>query len=132
MTVFNPLHDPSALETRLATCPGQVVACYCAQWCDTCRKYYDSFTDLASRNPERTFIWIDIEESPELLGDIDVENFPTIAVQDASHTLFFGALPPHIGHLERLIRRADRPIDPARAAPPLLRQSMAASRASNA
>lgn len=83
------------------------VVCYCAEWCDTCRQYLDDFRNLAGQWPNHTFIWVDIEETPELLDDEDVENFPTILIQDKGHNRFFGPLLPHISHLDALLRKAD-------------------------
>lgn len=50
-----------------------------------------------------SFAWIDIEDQPEFLGDVDVESFPTLLVQDGERTVFFGTMLPHIGHLDRLL-----------------------------
>lgn len=113
MPVFNSHTDRVALIQRLDTRPGLLIACYCAAWCDTCTQYRQPFEALAERLTDCTFIWIDIEESPELLGDEDVENFPTILLQDDRGTLFFGTQLPHIQHLERLIQSVQ---DPARVA----------------
>ena len=54
---------------------------------------------------------IDIEDEPEFLGDEDVENFPTLLVRAGGRTLFYGAMLPHIEHLDRLLRklRSDDP-----------------------
>lgn len=109
MPVFDPRTDLAGLRARLQAQPGLIVACYCAQWCDTCTQYREPFEALAQRMPSHTFAWIDIEENPELLGDEDVENFPTILLQDARGTLFFGTQLPHIQHLERLIRNVCDP-----------------------
>lgn len=80
-----------------------LVACYCAAWCDVCSQYRDKFETLARARPEMAFAWIDIEDHPDYLGDEDVENFPTLLVQHAARTVFFGPMLPHIGHLERLL-----------------------------
>ncbi|MBJ7262347.1 MAG: thioredoxin family protein [Burkholderiaceae bacterium] len=80
-----------------------LVACYCAAWCDVCTQYRDKFEALAQARPHMTFAWIDIEDHPDYLGDEDVENFPTLLVQHAARTLFFGPMLPHIGHLKRLL-----------------------------
>jgi hypothetical protein len=53
--------------------------------------------------PRHVFAWIDIEDHAELLGDEDVENFPTLLVQIGSKVVFYGPMLPHIGHLERLL-----------------------------
>lgn len=109
MSVFDPHSDLAGLRTRLHEHPGLIVACYCAAWCDACTQYRGPFEALAQRTPSHTFVWIDIEENPELLGDEDVENFPTILLQDQRGTLFYGAQLPHIQHLERLIQSVGGP-----------------------
>lgn len=103
MPVFNPQHDAVNLQASLAQAESLIVACYCAAWCDTCTKYRPSFDTLANQYPQYVFVWIDIEENPELLGDEDVENFPTVLIQAEQGNLFFGSLPPHVNHLERLM-----------------------------
>ena len=109
MTVFDPSTNRAALHARLQEQSGLIVACYCAAWCDTCTQYREPFEALARRMPAHTFVWIDIEENPEFLGDEDVENFPTILLQDERGTLFFGTQLPHIQHLERLIQGVGDP-----------------------
>lgn len=104
MPVFDPIHDKHTLLNRLHNGAGLTVACYCAAWCDTCSEYRPQFEALAEKWPRHAFIWIDIEESPDLLGDEDVENFPTILIQGSEGNLFFGTMLPHIAHLDRLIR----------------------------
>ena len=49
-------------------------------------------------------MWADIEDYPELLGEEDVENFPTIAIVQGKNVRFLGTLLPHIEHLNRLIQ----------------------------
>ncbi|MFC4200735.1 thioredoxin family protein [Candidimonas humi] len=93
------------MQSRLAARSGLVVVCYCAAWCDTCTQYRGDFEQLALRLPQHAFVWVDIEDSPELLGDEDVENFPTLAIQGTEGNRFFGTLLPYIGHLERLIEQ---------------------------
>ncbi|HUH39959.1 MAG TPA: thioredoxin family protein [Castellaniella sp.] len=113
MTVHDPQTDLPALRTRLAMHDGLRVACYCAAWCNTCTQYRPAFEALARRMPEALFIWVDIEDTPEWLGDEDVENFPTLLVQDAQGTRFWGTQLPHIEHLERLLKSAETlaPVD---------------------
>ena len=68
--------------------------------------------------PERVFAWIDIEEHAELLGDEEVENFPTLLVQLGDRVLFYGPMLPHIGHLERLLASLTQAAPPSRPACP--------------
>ena len=80
-----------------------VVICLCAQWCGTCRDYQAGFTGLRESFPEIDFRWLDIEDEAEQLGDIDVENFPTLFVRRGDSVLFFGTLLPHPHLLRRLL-----------------------------
>jgi thioredoxin 1 len=80
------------------------VACLCAAWCGSCREYRPEFDALAVRMPQLRFAWVDIEDAPEVAGDIDVENFPTLVIQRGELVLFCGPMLPHIGQLERLIQ----------------------------
>ena len=82
---------------------GFVALCLCAEWCGTCREYREAFENLAASLPEVRFRWLDIEDEAERMGDLDVENFPTLLVARDDVVLFFGTMLPHIGHLERLI-----------------------------
>ena len=80
-----------------------VVICLCAQWCGTCRDYRAGFESLAAGLDGVEFRWLDIEDEADALGDIDVENFPTIFVRRGDSVLFFGTLLPHLNTLRRLI-----------------------------
>jgi thioredoxin-like negative regulator of GroEL len=75
-----------------------VVACLCAAWCDVCTQYRPGFDALAARHPEALFLWIDIEDRADIVGEFDVENFPTLLIQHGDDVLFYGTtLPdPHI------------------------------------
>jgi thioredoxin 1 len=94
--------DPR-LAARLADPHALLVVCLCAAWCGSCREYQEKFSALALGHSQHVFVWLDIEEHAHLLDDEDVENFPTVLVQDSHTVRFFGPLLPHIGHLERLL-----------------------------
>ena len=80
-----------------------LVACLCAEWCDTCRDYRAEFNALGKEFPRHRFIWFDIEERSEQLGDIDVENFPTLLVASGEQVLFAGTMLPQISRLRRML-----------------------------
>jgi len=108
--VFLP--NSPALAQALEQPERTVVLCFCAAWCDACKAYQPKFEALGQQHPDICFIWADIEDYPELLGDEDVENFPTIAIVQGAQVRFMGTLLPHIEHLNRLIETMLRPSQP--------------------
>lgn len=80
-----------------------VVACLCAAWCDVCSRYRPGFDELAARHPDKRFIWIDIEDQADVVGDLDVENFPTLLIQRGDTVAFFGAVQPDLRQANRLL-----------------------------
>jgi len=104
MPLLSPDTDAVTLHARIHA--GQLlVACLCAEWCGTCRSYRTTFTALAARHPECCFVWVDVEDHADALGDFDVENFPTLLVQRGGDVLFFGPVLPHAGVVEGLLSR---------------------------
>ena len=81
-----------------------IVACLCAQWCGTCGAYRAVFEQLAQCHPGMHFVWIDIEDQAEVVGELDVDNFPTLLIQKNDVVAFFGTVLPDPKLAERLIR----------------------------
>ena len=50
------------------------------------------------------FRWLDIEDDAEEMGDLEVDNFPTLLVEREGAQLFYGPLPPQHEHLKRLLQ----------------------------
>jgi len=82
---------------------GWTVACLCAAWCGTCTSYRAAFDGLAARHPDKTFVWIDVEDQAGVVGDLDVENFPTLLLQRGDTVAFFGTVLPDPKVADRLI-----------------------------
>ena len=80
-----------------------VVACLCAGWCDVCKQYRAGFDALASEFPDHQFVWIDIEDQADLVGDLDVDNFPTILLQHRDTVAFYGTMLPEPRQVARLL-----------------------------
>ena len=80
-----------------------VVACLCAGWCDVCKQYRAGFDTLAAQFPEHQFVWIDIEDQADLVGDLDVENFPTVLIQKQDIVAFYGTMLPEPRLIARLL-----------------------------
>jgi len=83
---------------------GWTVACLCAAWCGTCSTYRATFEELANKHPDKHFVWIDIEDQADAVGDLDVDNFPTLLLQRGATVAFYGTMVPEGGVADRLIQ----------------------------
>ena len=79
------------------------VVCLCAGWCGVCREYQPLFDALAAQHPGTRFLWVDVEDEADVVGDLDIETFPTLLIADGSGPRFVSPLAPHIAVLDRLI-----------------------------
>jgi thiol-disulfide isomerase/thioredoxin len=95
------------------------VACLCADWCGTCRDYRPVFDQVAAAHPGLRFVWLDIEDQAALVGELDIETFPTLLIADGAALRFAGPLLPHAGTLARLLASLE-PGLPAASADPAL------------
>lgn len=80
-----------------------VVVCLCAEWCTVCREYRTAFDALALEFPDSLFTWVDVEDSADVLGPVEIENFPTIAIGIGDALGFFGSLNPQREVLRRVL-----------------------------
>lgn len=83
--------------------PAWWVLCLCAAWCRTCDAYRDVFEAAQRAYPHMRFVWVDVEDEADLVGDIDVETFPTVLIADESGARFMGPLLPQEGVLMRML-----------------------------
>ena len=95
--------DAASLTKRLERPGGLLVVCLCAAWCDACREFRTTFERLAAAHPGASLVWLDIEDDSALAGDIDIENFPTLAVYRAGKPVFFGVTLPQEGTIARIL-----------------------------
>jgi thioredoxin reductase (NADPH) len=112
--VFSTAQEQAqALSLALAEKPFLVLG-LCAAWCNTCIEFRKGFEGLADARADSTFVWLDIEDDAEIAGDIDVENFPTIAVFHRDRLLHFGVSLPQpsiVGRLLAALSAESRTID---------------------
>lgn len=84
------------------------VACLCAAWCRLCEDYalvLDAVTsERAAAGVGLRREWIDIEDDAELVGDFDVETFPTLVIIGPDGVRFAGPLTPQADTLRRVLR----------------------------
>ena len=75
----------------------------CAQWCGVCRDY-QAFVELQQRQSDAQWVWVDIEAQSDLLGDLDIENFPTLLITQGDALRFLGTVTPQPEVAERLLQ----------------------------
>ncbi len=95
------------------------VACLCAAWCRTCESYREVFEAACAELPQDGLQvrWIDIEDEAELIGDLDIQTFPTLLIADAAQVRFAGPLTPQPDTLRRVLRAHLTDASPARVEP---------------
>jgi thioredoxin 1 len=84
------------------------VWCLCAAWCRTCDEYrptFDAALDALGAGAAQRH-WVDIEDEAALVGELDVEDFPTLLVARAGVPVFLGPLTPQPAVLARMLRSA--------------------------
>ncbi len=84
------------------------IACLCAAWCRTCDAYREVFdaavAEVRAAGHEVRAHWIDIEDRADLVGDLDVETFPTLLVAAGAGLRFYGPLEPQPETLRRVLQ----------------------------
>ena len=105
-----PLSALSPLPQLEAKTPHWVV-CLCADWCGVCRDYRAVFEQVARTVPgggaSTRFAWVDVEDHADLVGDLDVQTFPTVLIADAGGVRFLGPVTPQANVLLRLLESMD-------------------------
>jgi thioredoxin 1 len=87
--------------------PAWRVSCLCAAWCRTCDDYRPTFDALREAFAARAdFRWLDIEDDEAVLGEVDVQDFPTLLISRGDKVVFFGPVLPHAQTARQLIARA--------------------------
>src|SRR5258708_19690043 len=62
-----------------------------------------TFERIAAKRPDGLFVWLDIEDDAAICGDIDVENFPTLAIYRGATLLHYGISLPQEGAVAPLL-----------------------------
>lgn len=98
--------DLALIQQKLQA-QNKLIACLCANWCDTCVAWQAPFkqlvVDSVQADEKNCFIWIDIDEHAELVANFDLETLPVLLVQDSSGIYFCGAIEPRLSTVKRLL-----------------------------
>lgn len=79
------------------------VVCLCAEWCNVCRGLRQGFEALAADAPGVHFAWVDVEDEEALVGDFEVETFPTLLMGSGAELRFAGPVQPQAPVIARLM-----------------------------
>lgn len=109
----------SRLAEHLQATPASalVVVSFCAAWCGTCREFRPLLDKLAEEQPHTVFAWADVEDDADLAGDVDVENFPSLAIFRDGQPLYYGVTLPQTHVVAQLLRAAESARAPLAAIP---------------
>ena len=102
--------NSTSADKSLTLPPGGIrswVVCLCADWCGACKAYRDVFSQMAEglmdTYPDCRFVWVDVEDQADLVGDLEIETFPTLLVGNDEGLNFLGAVTPQPDVLRRMV-----------------------------
>ncbi|HDH0829071.1 TPA: hypothetical protein PIQ33_002753 [Klebsiella oxytoca] len=72
----------------------KLIICLCADWCNNCNEWGKSFFALSNKYPKDCFVWLDIDQHPDMISDIDLDVLPVLLVQKDQDIIFLGAIEP--------------------------------------
>jgi len=81
-----------------------MVVCFCAGWCGSCREYRPQLEELAGSRQDVRFFWVDIEDHADILGELDIDKFPTLSIQRGNIVTFYSCIHPDAKLAERILQ----------------------------
>jgi len=81
-----------------------IVVCFCADWCGSCREYRPQMEALADLRQDARFFWVDIEDHADMMGELDIDKFPTISIQRGNIVAFYSCIHPDAKLAERILQ----------------------------
>ncbi|WP_321950775.1 thioredoxin family protein [Paraburkholderia bannensis] len=84
MSVLDPWLDAAAIAGSLKTPSSRLIVLLGAQsWCMKCRELRPLFEAAAHEVPQDAWLWLDLEEHAEFIGDFLPEDMPLLLVYRA-------------------------------------------------
>lgn len=95
--------DRARLDAALAAGDATLAVAFCAQWCSTCREFRPALARLAAARPDVFVLWLDVEDDADLLDDLELDTFPTLAIYGGATLRHYGPVLPQASLVERLL-----------------------------
>jgi hypothetical protein len=100
--IYLPDQDQEPIRARMEQ--GQrLIACLCAGWCTSCKTWRADFSNLSKDHSDDCFVWVDIEDHPDMVAEIDLETLPVLLIQNAESVLFLGPIEPRLPQVAKLL-----------------------------
>ena len=120
--LLDPWADAQAIAQRLAEPGARLVVLLGAEaWCEKCRVMRPLFESRASSTaPNEIWVWLDLEDHAEFIGDFLTDDLPWLIVHRGSALVFNGIIEAtisslEIGLTEPSAQRTDAPVPDVRA-----------------
>lgn len=81
----------------------KLVVSFCASWCDNCDAWKDTFTLLSEHFLDDCFVWVDIDEYPDLVSEIDLDVIPVVLIQKKEDIHFLGPIRPGLEAIIKIL-----------------------------
>jgi len=81
-----------------------MVVFFCAEWCRSCREFRPVLEKMPSSYPQAAFFWVDIEDNSDMLGELDINKFPTLLIQQGDLVAFYSCIHPDTKLIERILQ----------------------------
>lgn len=85
--------EPPGSHPQPPASAGIWVICLCADWCHICRQMQSTLANERLLPSVVRWLWVDIEEHADLLGDLEVEIFPTYLIGRLDEVLLYAPGP---------------------------------------
>ncbi|WP_127958458.1 thioredoxin family protein [Serratia microhaemolytica] len=101
-----PAVDQVAIKQQLERGKRLVVG-LCAAWCNNCEGWKKTLNTLAANHPTDCFVWLDIDEHPDMVAEVDLDVLPVLLIQQPEQVCYLGPVTPEPGVTERLLQSSN-------------------------
>lgn len=83
-----------------------LAVCLCAGWCNNCEEWKNELAQLSDEHRDCCFVWLDIDEHPDMVAEVDLDVLPVLALYKGEEVAFLGPIRPDKQTVSTLIKSA--------------------------